>query len=135
MGRWQVLSNHLYTFSLMINRWGGRQMREIFYPNSVAVIGVSARPTNLARNIVANLIEYGFQGAVYAVGTAGGTIETHRIYQSVLDVPDDIGLAVILTPAKTVPGIMEECGKKGIQRVIIETAGFREYGHQGRRLE
>jgi acetate---CoA ligase (ADP-forming) len=135
MGRWQVLSNHLYTFSLMINRWGGRQMREIFYPNSVAVIGVSARPTNLARNIVANLIEYGFQGAVYAVGTAGGTIETHRIYQSVLDVPDDIGLAVILTPAKTVPGIMEECGKKGIHRVIIETAGFREYGHQGRQLE
>jgi acetate---CoA ligase (ADP-forming) len=110
-------------------------MRDIFYPNSVAVIGVSEQPTNLGRNIVANLIEYEYQGAVYAVGRSGGTIETHRIYHSILDIPDDIGLAVILTPARTVPGILEQCGKKGVKRVIIETAGFREYGTQGHELE
>jgi acetate---CoA ligase (ADP-forming) len=110
-------------------------MREVFYPESVAVIGVSPLPTNLGRNIVANLIEYGFTGIVYAVGLRGGTIETHRIYPSVLDIPDQIDLAVILTPAKTVPGILQECGQKGIRRVIIETAGFREYGEHGKRLE
>lgn len=110
-------------------------MREIFYPTSVAVIGVSARPTNLGRNIVANLIDFGFQGIVYAVGPSGGVIATRRIYHSVQDIPDHVDLAVILTPAHTVPHILEECGQKGIRRVVIETAGFREYGEDGRQIE
>ncbi len=110
-------------------------MREIFYPHSVAVVGVSAKPTNLGRNIIANLIEYGFDGIVYAVGHKGGVIETRRIYHSVGDIPDHVDLAVILTPAKTVPNILKECGQKGIRWAIIETAGFREYGDAGRQLE
>jgi acetate---CoA ligase (ADP-forming) len=110
-------------------------MREIFYPNSVAVIGVSSKPTNLGRNIVANLVEYGFNGIVYAVGPGGGTIETHRIYRSVGDIPDHVDLAIILTPAETVPGILEECGLKGIRNAIIETAGFREYTEEGHEIE
>jgi len=110
-------------------------MREFFYPISVAVIGVSAKQTNLGRNIVGNLVEYGFNGIVYAVGPGGGTIETRRIYRSVGDIPDHVDLAVILTPANSVPSILEECGQKGIRRVIVETAGFREYGKEGRQLE
>jgi len=110
-------------------------MREIFYPLSVAVIGVSAKPDNLGRNIVANLVEFGFQGIVYAVGPSGGMIETRRIYRSVVDIPDHIDLAVILTPAHTVPAVLEECGQKGIRRTIIETAGFREYTEEGRIIE
>ena len=55
-------------------------MREFFYPLSVAVIGVSAKPTNLARNIVGNLVEYGFDGIVYAVGPSGGMIETRKTF-------------------------------------------------------
>ncbi len=110
-------------------------MREFFYPNSVAVIGVSSRPTNLGRNIVANLVEYEFNGIVYAVGPNGGMVETRRIYHSVGDIPDHVDLAVIFTPAKTVPGVLEECGQKGVRWVVIETAGFREYGEEGKRLE
>ena len=110
-------------------------MREFFYPITIAVIGVSPNPDNLGRNIVGNLVEYGFEGIVYAVGPRGGVIETRRIYRSVGDIPDHIDLAVILTPAKTVPGILEECGQKGIRRAIIETAGFREYTEEGLRLE
>jgi acetate---CoA ligase (ADP-forming) len=110
-------------------------MHEIFYPTSVAVIGVSSQPTNLGRNIVANLIEFGFNGVVHAVGPSGGMIETRRIYPTVLDIPDEVDLAVILTPARTVPRIMEACGQKGIRWIIIETAGFREYGEEGRSLE
>lgn len=110
-------------------------MREFFYPRTVAVIGVSSNPTNLGRNIVANLIEYGFDGIVYAVGPKGGIVETRRVYRSVDDIPDHVDLAVILTPAKVVPSVLEECGRKGIGRVIIETAGFREYGDEGRELE
>ncbi|MGW8250643.1 MAG: CoA-binding protein, partial [Anaerolineales bacterium] len=110
-------------------------MREIFYPSSVAVIGVSAKPDNLGRNIVANLVTYGFDGIVYAVGPRGGAIETRRIYHSVGDIPDHVDLAVILTPAQTVPGILDECGRKGIRWAIIETAGFREYTEEGKKLE
>jgi acetyltransferase len=110
-------------------------MREIFYPCSVAVIGVSSKPDNLGRNIVGNLVEYDFNGIVYAVGPRGGMIETRRIYHNVADIPDAVDLAVIMTPAKTVPGILEECGQKGIRWAIIETAGFREYGEEGEALE
>jgi acyl-CoA synthetase (NDP forming) len=110
-------------------------MREIFYPCSIAVIGVSSKPTNLGRNIVANLVEYGFEGIVYAVGPGGGMVETRRIYRSVGDIPDHVDLAVIFTPANTVPGILEECGQKGIRRAVIETAGFREYADEARHLE
>ena len=110
-------------------------MEKIFYPNSVAVIGVSAKPTNLGRNIVGNLIDFGFNGIVYAVGPAGGIISTRRIYKSVLDIPDFVDLAIILTPAHTIPAVFEECGQKGIQWAVVETAGFREYGDKGRAIE
>ena len=110
-------------------------MREFFCPNSVAVIGVSDKPDNLGRNIVANLVQFGFDGIAYAVGPSGGFVETHRIYRSVSDIPDHIDLVVILTPARTVPAVLEECGQKGVRWAIIETAGFREYGDEGRKLE
>ncbi|MFN2146036.1 MAG: CoA-binding protein, partial [Anaerolineales bacterium] len=110
-------------------------MREIFYPQSVAVIGVSPKPDNLGRNIVGNLVEYGFAGVVYAVGPSGGLIETRRIYPTVIDIPDQVDLAVIMTPARTVPGILEQCGEKGVRWAIIETAGFREFGEEGKKLE
>ena len=110
-------------------------MREIFYPDSVAVIGVSNSPDNMAQWIVRNLTEFGFQGIIYEVGVKGGVYAGRRIYKSLLDIPDPIDLAVILTPARTVPGLLEDCGKKGIRRVVVETAGFREYGEEGKKIE
>lgn len=106
-------------------------MQGIFYPQKVAVIGVSSKPTNLGKNIIGNLVEFGFDGVVYAVGYSGGIINTKPIYKSVGDIQDEIDLAIIITPAHTVSKILEECGKKGIKFAIIETAGFREYGKKG----
>jgi len=110
-------------------------MREIFYPNSVAVIGVSSSPDNMGRGIVFNLIEFGFQGIIYEVGPKGGIFAGRRIYKSVLDIPDHVDLAVILTPARTIPGILEECGQKGIRRAVVESSGFREYAEEGKIIE
>jgi acyl-CoA synthetase (NDP forming) len=110
-------------------------MDEIFYPKSVAVIGVSPDPDNLGQNIVLNMVDFGFKGIVYAVGPKGGVFATRRIYPSVLDIPDDVDLAVILIPAKAVPAVLEECGQKGIRWAIVETAGFREYGPAGEAIE
>lgn len=110
-------------------------MQDVFYPKSAAVVGVSASPDNLGRNIMLNLIDFGFDGIVYPVGPKGGAITTRRIYKSLIDIPDHVDLAVILVPARYVPDILEECGQKGVRSAIIETAGFREYGESGREIE
>jgi len=110
-------------------------MQGFFNAGSVAVVGVSTKASNLGRQISANLQRFDFDGIVYEVGLKGGNLFGRRIHRSVSDIPDHVDLAVVLTPAHTVPDIMEECGRKGIRRVIIETAGFREYGDEGRALE
>lgn len=110
-------------------------MDNFFSPKSVAVIGVSESPTNMAARIVENLIEFGFKGVIHQVGRSGGTVFSRKIYTSVLEIEDPIELAVVLTPAATIPKIMEECGKKGIKHVVIESAGFREHGEEGKKLE
>ncbi len=110
-------------------------MKGIFSPQSVAVVGVSAKPDNLGRNIMLNLIDFGFDGIVYPVGPNGGAITTRRIYKSVLDIPDHVDMVVILVPARFVPQVMEECGQKGVKRAVIETAGFSEYNDEGKKIE
>ena len=110
-------------------------MDKIFYPDSVAVIGVSERPDNLAANIVGDLLEFGYGGDVYAVGLRRGEVHGIPIFESVESLPDGVDLAVILTPAATVPGLLDACGNKGIRRAVIESGGFAEFSEAGRRLE
>jgi acetyltransferase len=108
---------------------------QLFYPKSVVVVGVSERPDNLARNIVENLFEFQFSGEIFFVGKKGGILFGRRICTSMEDLHEGIDVAVILTPASTVPGILESCGQKGIRWAIIETGGFREYSEEGAQLE
>jgi acetyltransferase len=89
----------------------------------------------MGRNIVSNLIEFKYEGIIYEVGPRGGVVFGRRIYRSVSDIPDQIDLAVLLAPSRTVPDILEECGQKGIRNVVVEAAGFREYGEKGRAVE
>jgi len=109
-------------------------VKRFFEPETVAVIGVSGSETNLGRHISANLQQFGFTGIVYEVGPRGGTIFGRRIFRAVADIPDHVDVAIVLTPARTVPEILEECGRKGIRRVVVESAGFDETGEEGRRL-
>ncbi len=109
-------------------------MKQLFYPSSVVIVGVSTRPGNMGMEIARNMIAFGFTGLVHLVGSKGGTFAGHRIHKSVNDISDPIDLAVILTPAATVPAVMEECGRKGIPRAIVETGGFREFGDEGEQL-
>ncbi len=110
-------------------------MNQLFYPKSVVVIGVSERPDNLARNIVENLFEFHFNGEIHLVGRREGVLFGRKILTSMDQLPDGIDVAVILTPAQTVPGFVEACGRRGIRWVIIETGGFREYSEEGAQLE
>jgi len=110
-------------------------VKDFFYPESVAVVGVSPSPNNLARAIVYHLSEFRYTGKIYLVGPKGGSFMDHPIYPTISHIPDQVDLAAILTPASTLPEIMEMCGQKGIKRVVIESAGFSELGHEGKGLE
>jgi len=110
-------------------------MQRIFYPRSLVVIGVSERPDNLARIIIENLQTFGYKGQIYAVGKTKGIVHGIPIESSLDQIPDRLDLAVVLTPAATVPELMESCGRKGIHNVVVETGGFSEFSEMGRKLE
>jgi len=110
-------------------------MHQLFYPKSVVVIGVSERPDNLARNIVENLFEFQFNGEIHLVGRKEGILFGRRILTSMDQLPEGIDVAVILTPAQTVPDFIEACGRKKIPWAIVETGGFREYSEEGSQIE
>ncbi len=109
-------------------------MDKFFNAKSIAVIGVSAKPTNLGRRILMNLQAHEYPGVVYPVGPGGGTFLGHYIYKSVEDIGRPVDLAVILTPAKFIPAIVRQCGKAGIKHVIVESGGFAETDKKGRKL-
>jgi acyl-CoA synthetase (NDP forming) len=110
-------------------------MDQLFNPKSVVVIGVSENPNNLARIIVQNLFEFQFHGEILLIGQKEGTLFGRGICTSMEDLKEGIDVAVILTPAQTVPGILESCGRKKIRWAIIESGGFSEYSEEGAKLE
>ena len=85
----------------------------------MVVIGASSDPTKLGYLLATNLHRSGYKGAVHFVNLKGGTLLGRAIYQSVLDVPDPVDLAVILIPAQYVLSALKECGKRGIRAAII----------------
>ncbi len=110
-------------------------MDQLFNPKSVVVIGVSEDPQNLARNIVENLFKFQFHGEIFLVGRKEGILFGRGISTSLKDLRDGIDVAVILTPAHTVPGMLEACGRKKIRWTVIESGGFSEYSEEGAELE
>lgn len=110
-------------------------MDKIFYPKSMVVVGVSDKADNLARNIASNLLLFGYQGDLYFLGRSAGSTLNRPIYTSVDELPDNLDLAVILTPAATVPSLIDELGKHGVRYAVIESAGFSEFSEEGAKLE
>jgi acyl-CoA synthetase (NDP forming) len=108
----------------------------VFNAQSVVVIGVSEAPDNLGKNVVANLVNFGYQGDIYPVGPRGGEICGLKVWRSVRELPAKAELAVILTPARLVNEMLVQCGENGIRAAVIETAGFQESGQEeGEALE
>ncbi len=110
-------------------------MDKFFDPKSIAVIGASNSPFNLGATICNVLKNLDYKGSVYAVNIKGENVGDCRGYSTVLDINDDIDLAVILTKSKYIPQIAENCGEKGIKHLIIESAGFTEDGPEGEILQ
>ena len=110
-------------------------MQKFFYPRSLAVVGVSEDPANLAQGIVANLLHFKYQGKIFLVGRRPGTTYGLPIFSRLSDLPEPVDLAAILAPARVVPALVRECGELGISRVVVESAGFSELDEAGRALE
>jgi len=110
-------------------------LRAIFAPKSVAVIGATEQEGRVGRTVLWNLISNPFGGAVYPVNARHKQVLGIKAYPSIDSVPETVDLAVIVTPAPTVPGIVEECIAAGVKGAIIISAGFKEAGAAGVELE
>ncbi|MEE8133146.1 MAG: acetate--CoA ligase family protein [Nitrososphaerales archaeon] len=103
-------------------------------PKSIAVVGASEKSGTVGKAITSNILN-SYTGAVYPITPSHESVFGKKAYKSVMDVPNSIDLALVVTPSKIVPTVMEECGKKGIKGAIIITAGFKEVGGEGEVLQ
>lgn len=110
-------------------------LRPIFSPKSIAVVGASRSPMKIGYEILQNILVHGYQGRVIPINPEVPEIMGLRCLPSVLAVKEDIDLAIIAVPAEFVPKIMTECAKKRVKGAIIISAGFSETGERGRQLE
>lgn len=110
-------------------------LRALFYPESLAVIGASDKPGKLGWNVFHNLLRNGFPGRLYPVNVNGGTVQGVPAYTAVSEISDPVDAAVIIVPAAHTLRAFEECCRKGVKFMIIESAGFAETGAEGRNME
>ncbi len=107
----------------------------IFRPKSVAVIGASSTPGKVGNVLANNLLKSGYEGPVYFVNVKGGEILGKKAYKSVQEIPGEVDLAVVSIPSKFVIQTVEQCGEKGVKAMIVISAGFKEIGGEGAKLE
>jgi acetyltransferase len=107
----------------------------IFTPHSVAVIGATDRPGSVGRAVLWSLVSSPFGGTVYPVSNKRASVLGIKAYRKVEDIPEVVDLAVVVTPATTVPGVIGECVDAGVRGAVVISAGFKEHGAAGKELE
>jgi len=111
------------------------QLDAIFKPKSVAVIGASPSPGKLGYDVVYNLIHAGFAGPIYLINPKADQILGRTAYKQIGDISPSPDLAVVIIPAKAVPGAIDQCGKAGVKAAVVITGGFAEAGEEGAKLQ
>jgi len=111
------------------------ELAPVFYPKSHAVIGASAEARKFGGRFLQTLINFGYRGVIYPVNPQESEVLGLKAYPSVADIPGPVDFASIAIPARAVPGVLQECVTKGVKAAQILTAGFRELGEEGQRLE
>jgi acetyltransferase len=112
-----------------------RRIAATLNPASVAIVGASGTADTLGGIVRRNMLEAGFKGPVHLVNPRHESIEGARVYAAVRDLPGAVDLAILVTPAAVTPGVLAECGEKGIRGAVIAAAGFREGGEEGELLQ
>lgn len=116
-------------------RYNRQPLDFIFSPKSVAVIGATDKEGSVGRTILSNLVATPFGGTIFPVNPKRSNVLGIKAYPSITAVPDPVDLAIIVTPAKTVPEVIRECEAVGVKGAIIISAGFKEIGPEGIALE
>jgi len=117
------------------DRTGCHYLARLFEPHSVAVVGASDRPDAVGGIVLRNMIDGGYEGALYPVNPRHEQVQGRKAWPSVGAVGEAVDLAVIATPAETVPAVLEDCGLHGVLAAVVITAGFGEAGEAGAALE
>ena len=107
----------------------------LFTPGSIVLFGASDREDSVGGIVFKNLLSSGFEGPIYAVNPKRDVIQGQAAFKSLEQIEGSIDLAVVATPAPSIPAIVEACGERGIGMMLVLSAGFRETGPEGRRLE
>jgi len=128
-------SNPRVERSTDIWRKRGRPLDSLFNPKTVAVIGATETENSVGRTILHNLEQGGFEGTIYPVNPKRDQVLGVKAYPSIGALPERADLAVIVTPAHTVPGVIKECVEAGVPSAVIISAGFKEIGAAGAELE
>ena len=110
-------------------------LNAIFEPKSIAVVGATEKAGSVGRTILWNLISNPFGGTVFPVNARRASVLGIKAYPNLAALPEQVDLAVIVTPAATVPGIIAECVEAGVKGAIIISAGFKESGAAGAEME
>jgi acetyltransferase len=116
-------------------RTGRASLKTFFRPKSVALIGATEKPGSVGRTILTNLIASPFGGTVYPVNPNRPSILGVQCHPNVASIPEKVDLAVIVTPAPSIPGIIAECGEAGVPTAVVISAGFKEVGPEGAAIE
>ncbi len=114
---------------------GQHHLKPLFAPKSVAVFGASDSADSVGQVVFQNMLQSGFQGALYPINPNHSEIQGCKAYSSISEITESVELAVIATPPQSVPDIIEECGKHNVKSAVIITAGFSETGETGKALE
>lgn len=107
----------------------------LFHPDTVAIIGAKDDPSTVGRTLMVNLLSPSFKGRLYPINPKREKVFDQQAYPTISDVPEKIDLAIIATPAHTVPKIIAECVEVGVRSVIVISAGFKELGAEGKKIE
>ena len=114
----------------------GTQPLDVFFsPKTVAVIGATENPGTVGRTVLWNLVSNPFGGTVFPINPKRPSVLGVKAYKHIAEVPEPVDLAVIVTPAATVPGIIHDCVEEGVKGAIVISAGFKETGPAGAELE
>jgi acetyltransferase len=118
-----------------LHRQGNQPLDVFFSPKTVAVVGATENVNSVGRTVLWNLVTSPFGGTVYPVNPKRPSVLGVKAYKSISDIPEQVDLAVIVTPPPTIPGIIRECGENGVRGAVVISAGFKEIGPEGAELE
>jgi acyl-CoA synthetase (NDP forming) len=117
------------------NKLSVKEIKSLFYPKSICVVGASSKPGKLGYNIMKNLIKLNFPGKIFPINPNEKEVFGIKACSNVLDLLEEVDVAILIIPANKSLSVLDQCGRKGIKFIIIEAAGFAESGEEGKKLQ